>query len=85
MTGISVVMADDHVHMRAMLRAALEEGGCEVCGEGASAEEAVRLAVEHEPDVVLLDIHMPRQRHRGGEAGPPAAPPDRDRHVDQLA
>ncbi len=53
------MMADDHVHMRAMLRAALEDGGCEVSGEGASAEDAVRLAVECEPDVVLLDIHMP--------------------------
>ena len=59
MTGIRVVLADDHAHVRAMIRAALEDGGCEVCGEGASAEDAVRLAVEHEPDVVLLDVHMP--------------------------
>jgi DNA-binding NarL/FixJ family response regulator len=59
MTGIRVVMADDHAHIRALLRAALEDGGCEVCAEGACAEEAVRLAVEFEPDVVLLDIHMP--------------------------
>src|SRR5687768_10434982 len=59
MSGIRVVMADDHAHVRAMLRAALEDGGCEVCGEGSSAEEAVRLAVDCEPDVVLLDIHMP--------------------------
>ena len=59
MSGIRVVMADDHAHVRAMLRAALEQGGCEVCGEGSSAEDAVRLAGECEPDVVLLDIHMP--------------------------
>ena len=58
-SGIRVVMADDHAHVRGMLRAALEDGGCEVCGEGASAEDAVRLAVACDPDVVLLDIHMP--------------------------
>ena len=34
-SGIRVVMADDHPRMRAMLRAALEDGGCDVCGEGA--------------------------------------------------
>ena len=58
-SGIRVVMADDHAHVRAMLREALEDGGCEVCGEGASAEDAVRFAVACDPDVVLLDIHMP--------------------------
>lgn len=52
-------MADDHAHIRARIRQALEEGGCEVCAEGASASEALRLALEHRPDVVLLDIHMP--------------------------
>ena len=52
-------MADDHARVRGVLRAALEAGGCEVCGEGATAEEAVRLALDTEPDVVLLDIHMP--------------------------
>lgn len=58
-TGIRIVMADDHAHIRARIRQALEEGGCEVCAEGASASEALRLALEHRPDVVLLDIHMP--------------------------
>jgi DNA-binding NarL/FixJ family response regulator len=56
---IRVVMADDHARMRARIRAALEAGGCVVCGEGASAQEAVALAAEHRPDVALLDIHMP--------------------------
>ena len=54
-----VVMADDHARMRTRIRRALEAGGCEVVGEGASAEEAVALAAEHAPDVALLDIHMP--------------------------
>ena len=54
-----VVMADDHARMRTRIRKALEAGGCEVVGEGATAEEAVALAAEHAPDVALLDIHMP--------------------------
>lgn len=56
---IRVVMADDHARMRTRIRKALEAGGCFVCGEGASAGEAVALATEHRPDVALLDIHMP--------------------------
>lgn len=54
-----MVMADDHARIRGRVRSALEAGGCEVCAEGATADEAVALAIEHEPDVVLLDIHMP--------------------------
>lgn len=57
--GARVVLADDHARVRARVRAALEAGGCEVCGEGATAEDAIQLATEHRPDVALLDIHMP--------------------------
>ena len=56
---IRIVMADDHTRLRARIRAALEAGGCEVCAEGATAEEAIELAEQHRPDVALLDIHMP--------------------------
>lgn len=56
---IRIVMADDHGRVRGRIREGLEAQGCVVCGEGATAEEAVALAVEHRPDVVLLDIHMP--------------------------
>lgn len=56
---IRVVIADDHAPIRGRVRKALEDGGCQVVGEGASAEDAVRLAIEHRPDVALLDIHMP--------------------------
>jgi DNA-binding NarL/FixJ family response regulator len=56
---VRVVVADDHDRLRARIRAALQEGGCEVCAEAASAEEAVAMAREHQPDVALLDIHMP--------------------------
>jgi DNA-binding NarL/FixJ family response regulator len=56
---IRVVLADDHAGIRSQVRMAIEAGGCVVCAEGATADEAIRLTVEHQPDVVLLDIHMP--------------------------
>ena len=56
---VRVVIADDHARIRARIREALEAGGCEVVAEGATAAEAVALAVQHRPAVVLLDIHMP--------------------------
>jgi len=52
-------MADDHARLRARIREALEAGGCEICAEGATAADAIRLALEHRPDVALLDIYMP--------------------------
>jgi DNA-binding NarL/FixJ family response regulator len=68
--AIRVVLADDHEGVRAQVRSALESGGCVVCAEGASAEEAILLAVEHRPDVVLLDIHMPGNGiHAAGRIG----------------
>jgi DNA-binding NarL/FixJ family response regulator len=56
---IRVVIADDHAGIRSQVRRALESDGCFVCAEGASADEAIQFALEHEPDAVLLDIHMP--------------------------
>lgn len=56
---IRVVIADDHTRTRGFIRETLESSGCVVCGEGSTAEEAVALALEHRPDVALLDVHMP--------------------------
>jgi DNA-binding NarL/FixJ family response regulator len=45
--------------MRAGVRAALEDGGCDVIAEASNARDAVQLALDHRPDVCLLDISMP--------------------------
>jgi DNA-binding NarL/FixJ family response regulator len=54
----SVVIVDDHGIFRSGVKAELEEK-VEVLGEAESVEEAVRAIAELEPDVVLLDVHMP--------------------------
>lgn len=56
---ISVVMADDHAPHRMRIRKALEADGCDILGECADADLAISLALQHRPDVALLDIHMP--------------------------
>ena len=53
-----VAIVDDHQLFRAGVRAELE-GHVDVVAEAASVAEAVRAIREHEPDVVLLDVHMP--------------------------
>ena len=54
----SVVLVDDHQLFRSGVRAELA-GHVDVLGDAASVEDAVRLIVEAEPDVVVLDVHMP--------------------------
>jgi DNA-binding NarL/FixJ family response regulator len=54
----SVVIVDDHGIFRSGVRAELESN-VEILGEAESVEEAVRAIAELEPEVVLLDVHMP--------------------------
>jgi DNA-binding NarL/FixJ family response regulator len=59
--SVRVVIADDQALVRAGFRAILETaGGVEVVAEAATGDEAVSAARRHQPDVVLLDIQMPR-------------------------
>ena len=53
-----VVIVDDHALFRAGVRSELD-GLVDVVGEAATVDEAVRCIGEREPDVVLLDVHMP--------------------------
>jgi DNA-binding NarL/FixJ family response regulator len=54
----SVVIVDDHALFRAGVRAELD-GLVDVLSDAATVAEAVVLIDEHDPDVVLLDVHMP--------------------------
>lgn len=56
---IRVVLAEDHKLVRQGTRTYLESVGVEVIGEAANGAEAVKLARELQPDVVIMDIHMP--------------------------
>jgi DNA-binding NarL/FixJ family response regulator len=57
---VRVLIADDHVPTRQDIRRILEaDPRFEVCGEAGDAPGAVARAIEEQPDLVLLDIHMP--------------------------
>lgn len=59
--SIRILVADDHVVVRQGLRAFIStEPGLEVVGEGKDGVEAVELAATLHPDVILLDLLMPR-------------------------
>src|SRR6202158_1173985 len=76
---IRIVIADDHPIFRDGLRRLLEsEGDMKVVGEACDGREAVKLATEIKPDILLLDLAMPHHTGldalrdlsaSGGEAG----------------
>jgi DNA-binding NarL/FixJ family response regulator len=56
----SVALVDDQALVRDGLRLILELAGVDVVGEAADGEEGVRLVLDRRPDVVLMDLRMPR-------------------------
>jgi len=60
-TALRVLIVDDEAFARQRLRRLLtEQPDVEVIGEAANGREAVSLITTHNPDVVLLDVQMPR-------------------------
>jgi DNA-binding NarL/FixJ family response regulator len=58
---ITILLADDHALMRSGLRGMLEaQDDMRVVGEAADGAEAVEVALKLRPDVVIMDIRMPR-------------------------
>ena len=57
--SVSVVLADDHPMIRQGVRSLLEREDFVVLGEAANGLDAVRLAEQHRPDVMVLDVAMP--------------------------
>ena len=63
---LTAVIVDDHAIFRAGLRADLDPARVEIVGEAGDVDAAVREVLEREPDVVLLDVHLPGGAGRGG-------------------
>ena len=61
MNKISILLADDHTIVRDGLRSLLEaEHDINVVGDASDGSEAVKLALKLVPDIIIMDIAMPR-------------------------
>ena len=57
--SIKLLIADDHEMVRAGLKNLLAGTDIKIVAEASTGDQAVRLTLKHEPDVVLIDIRMP--------------------------
>ena len=55
----SVMLVDDHTMLRQGLRRSLETEGITVIAEASNGDDAVRIALETKPNVILMDVSMP--------------------------
>jgi CheY-like chemotaxis protein len=61
MASLRILIADDNATIRKLVRELLEsEPGWTVCGEASDGHDAIEKAVEFSPDVLLLDMSMPK-------------------------
>ena len=60
MTDVRILIVDDHQLLRFGVRRLLEEEpGWKVCGEATTGRDAIEIAVDLKPDVIVLDINLP--------------------------
>jgi len=55
----NVLIVDDSLYMRTVIKDALESNGFKVVGQAANGEEAIDLAFELQPDIITLDNILP--------------------------
>lgn len=60
MDKIRLLLVEDHALVRQSIRALLESVGFVVVGEASTGQEAIEMACALEPQVVLMDIHLPQ-------------------------
>jgi DNA-binding NarL/FixJ family response regulator len=56
---IRIVVAEDNRDLQAMIRMTLEVAGFQVVGQAYDGRDALELVREHQPDILVLDLHMP--------------------------
>ena len=56
---VKVVVIDDEVDVRELLALALGRGGFHVAGTAGSGNDALEVVRRFQPDIILLDLHMP--------------------------
>jgi DNA-binding NarL/FixJ family response regulator len=72
---IRVLIADDHAATRAGVRETVaDDPGFQVCAEASNAQEAIDLAMSEQPDLCLLDVHMPGEGIRAASVITAALP-----------
>ena len=55
----TVLIVDDSIYMRSLIKSTLEENGFEVIGEASNGESAIDMALESRPDLITLDNILP--------------------------
>ena len=58
-TGRRILVAEDEALIRLDLVEMLRDAGHEIVGQASNGEQAVELAAEHKPDIVIMDVKMP--------------------------
>lgn len=57
--AIRVVLVDDEIHIRYLIRSIIRTEGYEVVGEANNGEDAIEMYRKHRPDLILMDINLP--------------------------